>query len=311
MDWSRKNLHRRVSNDQKKIVFVHTLVGVGAMALLTVLDYILMDQINKTSGLAGMGSRAILETVRTVLQYLGLILLPFWELGFAFAALGMARGQRVTVYDLKEGFRRFWPSLRMMLLRLVLCMAAGLAAMQVSLITFLYTPLSNKLTALLRPFSEQGADVQAFFEQVPFSEITDAVLPALILFGVLFVGILIPVLYRLRFADFAIMDAPGTGAFAALLSSNRRMKRNCFSLFRVDLQFWWYYLLQALVTVLCYGNLLLELAGVTLPMSADVSFFLFYGLYALCQILLHSLFRGRVQTTYATIYDDLTLKEKI
>ena len=311
MDWSRKTLHKRVCNDQKKIVFIHTLIGVGFMALLTVADYILMLQVNKTTGLSGMGTRAILETVRTVLQYVGMLLLPFWELGFAFAALGMARGQRITTYDLKEGFRRFWPSLRMMLLRLVLCLAAGLAAAQASLITFLYTPLSDKLTELVAPFSEQGADVRAIFEQIPFGQIQSAVMPALILFGVLFIGILIPVLYRIRFAEFAIMDTPGTGAFAALLSSNRRMKRNCFKLFRVDLQFWWYYALEVLVTVLCYGNIILDLAGVALPLSDDGRFFLFYGLYALCQIVLHSLFRGRVQTTYAAIYEDLKIKEPV
>lgn len=311
MDWSGKTLRKRVSNDQKKIAFIHTLIGVGFMALLTVADYILMLQVNKTSGLAGMGSRAILETVRTILQYVGMLLLPFWELGFAFAALRMARGHQATTYDLKEGFRRFWPSLRMMLLRLVLCLAAGLAAAQASLITFLYTPLSNKLTELVAPFSQQGADVQTIFEQVPFAEIQSAVMPVLIMFGVLFIGILIPVLYRLRFAEFAIMDKPGTGAFAALLSSNRRMKKNCFKLFRVDLQFWWYYALEVLVAVLCYGNILLKLAGVDLPLSEDASFFLFYGLYALCQLTLHSLFRGRVQTTYATIYEDLKIKEPV
>lgn len=309
MDWSKKTLRQRVSNHQKKIVFIHTLISVGAMVLLTVADYVLMQQINQTSGLSGMRSRATMETARTILQYLGIFLLPFWELGFAFSALQMARGQKVDTYDLKEGFRRFWPALRLMLLRLVLCLVAGIAAMQVSLTTFLYTPLSDKLAKLIAPFSEQGADVQTIFEQVPFDQIGSAVMPALVLFLVLFVGVMIPLLYRLRFAEFAIMDKPGTGAFAALLSSNRRMKRNCFKLFRVDLQFWWYYLLQALVVIVCYGNVLLALAGVTLPFTEEVSFFLFYGLYALCQIVLHTLFRGRVQTTYATIYDDI--KEKV
>ena len=309
MDWNRKNLRQRVSNDQKKMVFLHTLISVGAMVLLTVADYILMNQINNATGLSGIGSRTKLETARIVLQYLGILLLPFWELGFTYAALQMARGQKVSTYDLKEGFRRFWPALRMMLLRLALCFVAGLAAMQVSLTTFMYTPMSDKLAELMKPFTEEGADVQTFFAQVPFSEITAAVLPVLILFFVLFVGIMIPVLYRTRFAEFAIMDKPGTGAFASLLGSNRLMKRNCFQLFRVDLQFWWYYLLQALIVVLCYGNTLLQLAGITLPFADEVSFFLFYGLYALCQLVLLTLFRGRVQTTYATIYDDLTVKE--
>lgn len=310
MDWNRKNLRQRVSNNQKKMVFIHTLISVGAMVLLTVADYLFMERINRTSGLAGMSTRANLETARVILQYLGIFLLPFWELGFTYAALEMARGQKVSTYDLKEGFRRFWPALRMMLLRLVLSFAAGIAAMQISLTTFMYTPMSDKLIELMKPFTEEGADVQAFFAQVPFSEISAAVLPVLIMFFTLFVGIMIPILYRTRLSEFVIMDKPGTGAFASLLGSNRLMKRNCFKLFRVDLQFWWYYLLQVLVVVLCYGNTLLQLAGIALPFTDEVSFFLFYGLYALCQLLLLTLFRGRVQTTYATIYDDLT-KEQV
>lgn len=307
MDWSRKALRQRVKHIDRKIVFIHTLVSVGLMLLLTVADYILMDKVNETSGLAGIGSRAILETLRTILQYVGMILLPFWELGLVFASLRMARGQQVSTYALKEGFRRFWTALRLMLLRLVLCLVAGIAAMQVSLTTFLYTPLSDRLTALVAPFAEKGSDVQTIFQEIPFHEIQAAVLPALILFAVLFLGLLIPVLYRVRFADFAVMD--GAGAFASLLSSNRRMKRNCFKLLRVDLQFWWFYLLEVLVVVLCYGNTLLQALGVTLPLSEGAGFFLFYGLYALCQLGLHSLFRGRVQTTYAAIYDDL--KEQV
>ena len=87
--------------------------------------------------------------------------------------------------------------------------------------------------------------------------------------------------------------------------SNRIMRRNCWKLFRLDLDFWWFYALQILVTVLCYGDLLVEWLGIPLPIDKDVRFFLFYIVYALCQLALYTYAWGRVQTTYGVAYDVL------
>lgn len=307
MDWSRKSLHRRVSENPRRLVFIHTLVAVGSAVLLTVLDHILMGQVSETGGLSGMGSRAMLETARTALQYGGTLLLPFWELGLLFAALNIARGGQARTGDLCEGFRRFWPALRLMLLRVVIYGCVAMACLNLSVMVFMFTPLSGRLDSLLEPYAAQGQDAQAFLEQVSVAQLQSAVLPWIVLFVVIFAVVMIPLVYRLRFAEMAVMDEPGTGAFAALRSSNRRMKQNCFKVFRVDLQFWWFYLLQAFLAVLCYGDTLLSLCGVQLPFEGG--FFLFYGLYALGQIVLHSLFWGRIQITYALVYDDL--KEKV
>ncbi len=303
MDWSRKALRQRVSPCPVKLVFLHTAVAVGSALLLSVLDYILMGQMDRAAGLSGMQTRAVLETIRVILQYAGTLLLPFWELGFIFAALRGARNQQPVPGDLMEGFRRFWPALRLMLLQLVIYGSVAMACMNFSVMVFMFTPLSRGLDALLEPL--QNADAQALMEQLTPEQLQSAVMPGVVLFLVIFIAVMIPLLYRLRLSEFALMDKPGTGAFAAIGISNRRMKKNGWKLFRVDLQFWWFYLLQILVAVLCYADALLELAGVQLPVSDTASFFLFYLLYALCQLALHTFFRGRVQATYARIYDDL------
>lgn len=309
MDWRRKTLARRVGNYDKKTVFIHTLVAVGATLLITVLDRLLMHGLETATGLSSLNSRAKLETAQILLRLLGVALLPFWEIGFVYTALKMSRGQQASTDDLKEGFRRFFPVLRLLIMKLVLCIAAIFIAVQVSMMIFLYTPLSLKLTALVEPLAESGMDAYAIVDSLPMAELQAAILPALILFGVIFLAIMLPVLYRTRLANMILMDNPGSGAFAALRQSNGTMKHNCFRFLRVDLHFWWYYALQALTMLLCYGDILLRSCGVALPLSGDAGFFLCYGLYSLAQLALLSLFRGRVQITYSLIYDDL--KEQI
>lgn len=305
MDWRRKALKQRVSACPVKLVFLHTVVAAGGALLLTALDYILLSQMDKSTGLSGMGTRAVLETVRVVLQYLSVVLLPFWELGFTYAALQAARGRTPLRGDLLEGFRRFWPAFRLMLLELVICGLVAMACLNISVMVFVMTPLSGELDALIQPLAEQGQNAQALMEQLTPETLQSAAMPGVVTFLILFVAVTVPLFYRLRMAEFSVMDQPTVGAFAALRESNRLMKKHGLKLFRVDLQFWWYYLLQALVAVLCYADALLGLAGVELPLSETGAFFLFYCLYAVGQTALHTLFRGRVQGTYALIYDDL------
>ena len=295
----------------RKLAGLYICVAVGVALVLTVLNFLLGLRIEETGGLGGIGTRAVLSSVQVIAQYAGTLLMPFWELGFLFAAIGLARGDAVRPDSLLEGFRRFFPALRLMLLRLVIYLALAVACLNVSSILFIMTPLSNKLNSLLAPVMEQSGDMLQMMEQLPMSQLQEAILPAFLLFVVLFTVVMIPVLYRLRLAEFYLMDRPGTGALAALLGSGRSMRKKCGKLFRLDLSFWWFYLLQALVVLISYGDGLLALAGITLPVSGEVGFFVCYGLYAAGQILLHTFFWGQVQTTYALFYDQAAIKEPV
>lgn len=311
MDWHRKALKQRVSPCPVKLVFLHTLVASGGALLLTVLDHVLLSQMDRSAGLSGMGTRAVLETVRVVLQYMSVVLLPFWELGFTYAALQAARGRTPLTGDLLEGFRRFWPALRLMLLELVIYSLVTMTCLNISVMIFMITPLSGELDALIQPLAAQGQNAQLLMEQLTPEALQRAAMPGVVTFLILFAAVTIPLFYRLRMAEFSLMDQPDTGAFAALRNSNHLMKKNGLKLLRVDLQFWWFYLLQVAVAVLCYADALLQLAGVELPISETGAFFLFYCLYAVGQTVLHTLFRGRVQGTYALIYDDLNTPTKM
>jgi hypothetical protein len=88
------------------------------------------------------------------------------------------------------------------------------------------------------------------------------------------------------------------------------MRRNRFALFRLDLNFWWYYLLQVLVLAVCYGDMLLPLVGITLPWSDTVSYFVFLSLSLALQFAVYYFFLNPVAVTYATAYEALLPKQQ-
>ena len=77
---------------------------------------------------------------------------------------------------------------------------------------------------------------------------------------------------------------------------------------RVDLSFWWYYLLQALVSVLIYLNMVLALFAIGLPPEV-----LYWGtvvLYLAADFTLRYFFSNKVAVTYALFYDSLCPKQE-
>ena len=103
--------------DPKRIILIHTLVSLGVTFLLGAISFALERQISNTGGLSGLGLRSVLSTAQVVLQIAQMALLPFWEAGYYWATLKMARREDVQPGSLLEGFRRFGPYLRLTLLR--------------------------------------------------------------------------------------------------------------------------------------------------------------------------------------------------
>ena len=223
--------------------------------------------------------------------------LPFWNLGYTSVVLKLSRGEAAAEKDLLGGFHRFGPGLRLILLRQVIGFAVAFAAAQVASIAFSMTPWAI-------PFYEQmELSLSGTMDEAAMAALTEASIPLMIIAGVLYLIAMIPVTYRLRMAEFRLMDEPKCGALLALFQSIRMMKGNCMALFKLDLHFWWYYLLNLLVTLLCYCDMLLPMVGVTLPIDPEVSFILFYVLAQGAQVLLYWRCRNLVECTYVVAYD--------
>ena len=291
----------------KRIILIHTAVSLGIMLLVAVLDYVLSGQIENTGGLSGLGTRSVLTTVQSILQMVQMVVLPFWEIGYLYAAMKMAVKEPAEPGTLLEGFRHFGPLFRIMLLKGLIFLVLGFVCTYVATQIFVMTPLSTPMLEAMAPvlndptLMESAAGEEALM-QVVDQALDDAMLPLLIITGILLCLVYIPISYRLRLVNYSVLENPREGALVAFRRSFRLMRGNCL----LDLSFWWYYLLQILINLVCYGDLILSLAGVSLPWSGELSFFLFYILALAGQFVLYFLARNKVEVTYVTAYHVLS-----
>lgn len=294
--------------DPKKLALYYLAGITGLSLLLTLGDYLIGTQVANTGGLANLGLRSILQTVREVLPLVQMFLLLCLEYGYVSAVLGIARKQETGPKTLLNGFYRFGPVFRFTLLQALVYCLIGILAVWVGFQVFLITPLSGPLYELLEPMISGGViDENAIMAMDPnlATAIAESCIPLIMIVAVIYCIVLIPVFYSFRMVRFVLMDEPRQGAWASMVDSLNLMKQNRFRLFKLDLSFWWYYLLQMLAMVLCYGDLLLPLVGVVLPWSAELSYFLFYAAYLLCQFVLCFFALNKVEVTYALCYETL------
>lgn len=287
----------------RKLVLIHTAVSAAVALVLSVLSYVLELGIAETGGLGGIGTRTVLETMQQILQLGNAILLPFWSIGYVFAILQLSRQESADARSLLSGFRCFGPVLRTMVLQGVIYFAVIMAASQIIGAIYLMTPMAAPMYELMEQLAAEGiTDPYAIMESEAYLDAAMDFAP-FVLIGALI--LLLPVVYRLRFMEFALMDDPQRGAFHALAKSLRLTKRKCFTLFKLDLRFWWYYALELLISLLCYGDVLLPMLGVEMAMGADTAMFVFQIAALVCQLALYVWKQNQVFVTYALVYDEL------
>ena len=297
------------SYSPRLLVLWHTGIALGCNLVLTVISYLLSRQVSGTGGLSGMGTRAVLQSVQSILSIVLTVAMPFWEFGFVAAALGLARNQYTQPRDLAAGFRKFGPVARLLLLRTAIYIVLMMGAIQLSTIAVTMTPAGKGLLDLMQTLSTDTEFMQyGMIPEEMMEPLLKAATPVYIAAGVLFTGLSIPLSYRLRLAPYIVMEEGKTRAFRALLQSNRSMRGNCISFFKLDLSYWWYWLLQILCSVLAFGDVLLRLMGVQLPVDADVVMFAFYGLQLVGTLVIAWIWRAPVETTYAVAYTTLAAK---
>lgn len=290
----------------KKLVLIHTAAVLVFFAVLAIVDYLLEQQISSTGGLSGLGTRTVLATAQQVLQLSEQILIPFWQIGYLYAMLRFSRGETAGPETLLTGFRRFLPFLRLHLIQFFSYAGVALACSYVACNLVFFTPWgSNMIESLLPLLSESEVVDVAVLEEAVIAAMDQIMLPLLAIFGILFLSIGAPMFYRYRMGQYLLMDDPQMGALSALRTSRRITRGNRVALFRLDLSFWWFYLLDGMITALWFGGTLLSLLGISLPMSEEVSQLVFYGLYMVCQLGLYLGCRNQVEVTYANAYSAL------
>lgn len=288
------------SYDPGKLILIHTGVSVALALVLSLVDYLLEQQIGGTGGLSGVGNRAILETVQTVLTVAQLVAVLFWQIGYVFVALRISRRQSVGPESLLEGFRRFGPVLRLQLSLGFQYMGVGILCIYAASAVFGMTPWAQPMMEAYEIGTEEAL-LQA---------VEECMVPLMGIVAVVLLVVMVPYAYRLRMAEIALMDRPEKGAMMAIRVSRLLMRRNRLNLFKVDLSFWWFYALETLVTMIAYGDILLPLFGVELPWTATVNSYVFLVLCYIGQLILYRWRGNTVQVTYAMCYQALLPKEE-
>ena len=281
-----------------RVILIHTGAMLLLSLILTIGDFLLNQQISATGGLDGMGLRSVLITIRSVLRLSQLIILPFWQIGYTYYTLKVARGETAGLPDLLEGFRRWAPVLRLKMLMLVMGILLAIISGYATGILFSMTPWAAPLVDLV---SDGSMTEEAFLAALPAIS-QEIMIPILVIFGLCFLAGFVYLFFRFRLAELWLMAHPEGGALAALRSSRLAMRGNCKAMFKIDLHFWWFYLLELLVTALCYGDTILNALGMEMTTDAFGHYLIFFCLYIWAQMTLYWWKRNEVSVTYAHAY---------
>ena len=297
---------KAASYNPRRLMAIHSGVAMGVALLVAVLNYVIAWQIDaKGGGLAGLPMRSVLDTAATVLTILQLALSPFWAMGLSYATLRQARGKSAYPATLLEGFRRFGPVLRMLLMEGIIYSIITLAAMYGAYFFYGLTPAGQAFNDELLTMLAQGMDYMAIFESIPQQTIDQVSRIYLPVFLVVWLVLVIPAAYRMRLAPYVLMDKEGTGAWKAIRTSGKLTRRNCGKLLVLDLSYWWYYLIPAVLMLPAYADLLLPLVGIPLPADAEVVYLAGYVTYGVLTLIFQIAAKPKVAITYALTYDVL------
>ena len=291
-------------NDPKKVVLVYAGIAALSSLVVTVVQDLLDSQISQTGGIQNIGTRSMLTTADTVLTIAQLLLVMCLTLGYTGSMLRIARGQYASPNSLKAGGERIWVLLRTRLLQMLIMTAAAFALCFLVVNVCLLTPLSNRVIAVMGTVSAEVL----LADDLALIGFYSAMLPIILIYLVALVPLLWYFSCTYRMVDYLLIDRPQLGAFGALRESRWMMQGNMKMMLRVDLSFWWYYLLQALVSVLVYLNMVLALFSIGLPPEV-----LYWGtvvLYLAADFALRYFFSNKVAVTYALFYDSLCPKQE-
>lgn len=290
-----------------KLILIHTGAVLLLALLLAVADHLLEHQIGSTGGLSGIGSRSVLATAQVMLRLAQTVLLPFWQMGYLYVTMKLAREETISPWDLCEGFRRFGPVLRLHLLKAAIIAGICVLGSNIASTIFFLTPFAGPMMEALVPLMSDPAVMNdpVALQEALTAAAGDAMIPLLIIGAVVIIAIGLPIFYHYRLASYFLLDSDQPRAFAAMRSSRKLMRYLCIDMFKLDAGFWWFYLLEILTGILCYGDLILGWLGVTLPFDTTAAYFLFFGLYLASQLALYLWRRNEVEVTYACAYEFL------
>ena len=304
-------MHRR---ECRRLVLVYSgvlaAIALGSNGLNLLLD----SQMGSTGGLGGLGLRSWLQTGQQILNLVNLFFGPFWSAGFLVAMLHMVRGETPMPGHLTGGFRRPGRMLGFMAFEFLTVIMLLMSATYLAGMIFAFSPLGSRFAELMGPvmndpnlISPEGV-VNA--ELIPVEALEMAALPMSVLLAVIFLPAYIWLCYGFRMAMYLLMDTP-VGGVRAHFDSLRLMRGRKWQLFKLDLRFWWYHLLGALILGVGYLDMILGMLGLPLPMDETAMFFLTLAASCLLQYLLYRWKKCDIDATYVLAYEQIAYPDQL
>lgn len=287
----------------------------GVLAALTLgsngLNLYLDSQIGNTGGLEGIGMRSLLQTVQTILSYINQFFGPFWTAGFLAAMLAMVRGIRPKPRDLTEGFRRPLRILGYVAFEAAAALLLLVAVVNLSSILFTLSPMGADFAENMAPLllDAEALTPEGLLNQelISLDALIASLLPMFVITGVLYLPLFAVMAYGFRLALYLVMDR-GIGAIPAHFLSLRLMRGHKLQMLRLDLSWWWYYLLGAVCYAVAYLPTVMLLLGVGLPMDYTAMLFVSLAVYCGLYTLLCLWRKPMVDASYVLAYEALLPK---
>lgn len=293
--------------EPKKLIYSYAGITLAISVVVFLVNLWMNQQIEGTGGLGNLGTRAIFETVNQVLPIGSSFINMCLNLGFLGGMLRICRGQYADQTDLKTGFRKFWPLIRLSLLEALLLFGVGFLAAQVGSTIVMFTPWAEPMMEELMPIYETGT---LAIEEAQMGDLLAAMAPMLIIMGILMLVMMIPLLFRLRMAYFFLLDDPKGKAMAAIRESNRIMKGRFVKMLKIDLSLWVYHAATVLMTLVLYSDMILSLLGIPFPMEAKVFSAVIFLVSMVMQFGIQLFLQPHAQVTYMKAYDALREKKQ-
>lgn len=284
---------------------LHAAVILGANLLVFLLRIALDAGMADAGGLSGMGTRSLLDSIGSFVETVVTILLPFWQLGLVYLSIQFARKEATDKQTLLHGFRRFKPALRLMLVELLFMMGAAVVVSQVLVYVMMLMPQMEQAVQQMTPMLESGEAIQPEAVMELMEQMLQTMLPAVLLCVAVFMAVWLFLSFRMRLAEYMIISGDTDRAFFAVRSSWRMTRGNCFALLRLDLRFWWLYLMDGLMMALLYLDLLLPAMGIYLPIDPQVFSWAVYLLYLVLRLAVDTFLLPKRHVTYALAYEAL------
>lgn len=315
MDYrNRRAIHSRAAEvlsqagqTEKQLILVFCGITTLMSLLSLAVSYILDLQIAETGGLSNIGLRTVLSTVQSFLPIAQIVVSVCMGFSYQQNILRIARGGCGDYRTLGQGFLHCGVLLRLSLLEGLIYFAIGFVSVQLSSIIFAMTPYAAAYFAVMEPVLDSVSSLGTIpvLDEATADAILDACLPAVWIFLGLFLLLSVPVFFRYRLSRLVLADDPRTGAFAALRKSRTLLRRRCMELLKLDFSLWWFYLMQVLIAMVLYADLLLPLMGISLPWNEDTVLFMVNIASLTLQFAVYYIALNRVNVAYALFYDAL------